>query len=173
MERRLSKKLESHQLSFKNDIKQWVMNNLSGLQTDKVGQLLTFVYDYPNLTITKEDFQKRKRVKNTVPQFERCMAKRANGEQCTRRKKDGSCFCGTHIKGTPHGVVDDSNDSPKEVKKVEVWVQEIKGINYYIDAEKNVYLPEDIIANSKRPRVIGTWELNDSEYSIPNLEEYN
>ena len=70
MERRLSKKLESHQLSFKNDIKQWVMNNLSGVQTDKVGQLLTFVYDYPNLTITKEDFQKRKRVKNTVPQFE-------------------------------------------------------------------------------------------------------
>ena len=61
----------------------------------------------------------------------------------------------------------------KKLRKVEVWVQEIKGINYYIDAEKNVYLPEDIIANSKRPRVIGTWELNDSEYSIPNLEEYN
>ena len=86
------------------------------------------------------------------------MAKRANGEQCTRRKKDGSCFCGTHIKGTPHGVVDDSKETNTTGKKVEVWVQEIKGINYYIDAEKNVYLPEDIISNSKRPRVIGTWE---------------
>ena len=120
-----------------------------------------------------EDFQKRKRVKNTVPQFERCMAKRANGEQCTRRKKDGSCFCGTHIKGTPHGVVDDSKEPTQQVKKVEVWVQEIKGINYYIDAEKNVYLPEDIISNSKRPRVIGTWEKQGDEYSIPNLEEYS
>ena len=173
MERRLSKKLESHQLSFKNDIKEWVIKNLVGLHTDKVGELLTYVYDYPNISITKEDFQKRKRVKNTVPQFERCMAKRANGEQCTRRKKDGACFCGTHIKGTPHGIVDDSNESTKQVKKVEVWVQEIKGINYYIDAAKNVYLPEDIIANSKQPRIIGTWELHDSEYSIPNLEEYN
>ena len=28
-------------------------------------------------------------------------------------------------------------------------------------------------ANSKKPRVIGTWELNGDEYSIPNLEEYN
>lgn len=173
MERRLAKKVESHQVEFKNDIKKWVIENLQSLDQEKTGKLLTFIYDYPNLCLSKEDFQKRKRVKNTVPQFERCMAKRANGEQCTRRKKDGSCFCGTHIKGTPHGVVDDSKQPVKEVKKVEVWVQEIKGINYYIDADKNVYLPADIICNSKKPRVIGTWELNGDEYSIPNMEEYN
>ena len=40
-----------------------------------------------------------------VPSSERCMAKRANGEQCTRRKKQDSCYCGTHTKGTPHGTV--------------------------------------------------------------------
>lgn len=171
MERRLTKKVESHQLSFKNDLKEWIMKNM--MKSENLPQLLTFIYDYPNLCLSKEDFQKRKRVKNTVPQFERCMAKRANGEQCTRRKKDGSCFCGTHIKGTPHGVVDDSKEPTQQVKKVEVWVQEIKGINYYIDAEKNVYLPEDIISNSKRPRVIGTWEKQGDEYSIPNLEEYS
>ena len=173
MERRLAKKLEAHQLSFKNDIKEWVVKNLSKVDSNQIGKLLTFVYDYPNLSLSKEDFQKRKRVKNTVPQFERCTAKRASGEQCTRRKKDGACFCGTHIKGTPHGIIDDTNESVQEFKKVEVWVQEIKGINYYIDAEKNVYLPEDIISNSKSPRIIGTWELNDEEYSIPNMEEYN
>jgi hypothetical protein len=174
MERRLAKKLESHQLAFKNEIKTWVMNNDGVLDKSEVGKFLTFVYDFPNLTISKEDFQKRKRVKNTVPQFERCTAKRANGEQCTRRKKDGQCFCGTHIKGTPHGIIDDTNESVQEIKKVEVWVQEIKGINYYIDENKNVYLPEDIISNSNKPRVIGTWEMNDEkEYSIPNLEEYN
>ena len=173
MERRLTKKVETHQLSFKNDLKEWIMKNKNMMNSDNMAQLLTFIYDYPNISLTKEDFQKRKRVKNTVPQFERCTAKRANGEQCTRRKKDGSCFCGTHIKGTPHGVVDDSKEPTKQVKKVEVWVQEIKGINYYIDAEKNVYLPEDIISNSKRPRVIGTWEKQGDEYCIPNLEEYS
>jgi len=173
MERRLTKKVESHQLLFKNDLKEWIMKNKNMMKTENMAQMLTFIYDYPNISLTKEDFQKRKRVKNTVPQFERCMAKRANGEQCTRRKKDGACFCGTHIKGTPHGVVDDSNEPAQQVKKVEVWVQEIKGINYYIDAEKNVYLPEDIISNSTRPRVIGTWEKQGEDYSIPNLEEYS
>ena len=173
MERRLTKKVETHQLSFKNDLKEWIMKNKNMMNSDNMAQLLTYIYDYPNISLTKEDFQKRKRVKNTVPQFERCTAKRANGEQCTRRKKDGCCFCGTHIKGTPHGVVDDSKESTKQVKKVEVWVQEIKGINYYIDAEKNVYLPDDIICNSKRPRVMGTWEKHGDEYSIPNLEEYS
>lgn len=173
MERRIAKKLETHQISFKNDIKEWVVKHLSTVDNEDTRRLLTYVYDYPNLSLTKEDFQKRKRVKNTVPQFERCMAKRANSEQCTRRKKDGSCFCGTHIKGTPHGVVDDSNEQSQQVKKVEVWVQEIKGINYYIDSDNNVYLPEDIISNSKTPRVIGQWQLTGEEYSIPNMEEYN
>lgn len=173
MERRLTKKIETHQLSFKNDIKEWVMKNMCHVDSNTIGSMLTFVFDYPNLSITKEDFQKRKRVKNTVPQFERCMAKRANGEQCTRRKKDSSCFCGTHVKGTPHGIIDDSHKPSEKIKKVEVWVQEIKGINYYIDASKNVYLPEDIISNSKTPRIIGTWEKNNDEYSIPNIEEYN
>ena len=50
-------------------------------------QLTSFVYEYEKLKLTKEDFMKRKRVKNTVPIQERCLAKRANGEQCTRKKK--------------------------------------------------------------------------------------
>jgi hypothetical protein len=37
---------------------------------------------------------------------------------------------------------------------VEVWIQEIKGIVYYVDANKNVYDPEDILANKINPRVI-------------------
>ena len=40
-----------------------------------------------------------------VPSSEKCNAKRANGTQCTRRKKQDSCYCGTHIKGTPHGTI--------------------------------------------------------------------
>ena len=59
----------------------------------------------------KEDFIKRKRIKNIVPNYERCIAKRANGEQCTRRNKNGEQFCGTHIKGTPHGIIDINNTS--------------------------------------------------------------
>ena len=52
-------------------------------------QLTKFVYEYEKLKMTKEDFMKRKRVKNMVPSQQRCLAKRANGEQCTRKKKRG------------------------------------------------------------------------------------
>lgn len=172
MEKRISAKVDAHQLGFKNSIKEWVEARINaGTEIDQ-GQLLQFVFDFENLSLQKEDFQKRKRVKNAVPQFERCSARRANAQQCTRRKKEGSSFCGTHVKGTPHGVIVDDGKQADEAKKIEVWVQEIKGINYYIDAEQNVYLPDDIISRRQPPRQIGTWVNNEGEYSIPQLEEY-
>lgn len=109
--------------------------------------------DASNLGVSDE-VSKRKRVKNVVPLFDRCIAKRANGEQCTRRKKEGEGYCGTHIKGRPHGCVNESVDQIITNKKVEVWIQEIKGIVYYVDANKNVYDPEDILANKINPRII-------------------
>lgn len=172
MEKRINKRIEQHQLDFKNSIKTFVDNNKCRIcddESDLTSNFLRFIFDFDNLVLSKDDFKKRKRVKNQVPQYERCTAKRANGEQCTRRRKDSACFCGTHIKGTPHGVVD-SDGETKTVTKIEVWVQEIKGINYYIDDSNNVYLPEDILQNSTSPRKIGIWNLTDSgDYEIPSL----
>lgn len=171
MERRVSKKIEKHQVAFKDAIKEWFETNDVTLTRSAGGDarsdFLKFVYDYDGLSLTKEDFQKRKRVKNVVPHFERCTAKRANGDQCTRRKKDGCCFCGTHVKGTPHGVITSDGEASKGVVKIEVWVQEIKGINYYIDSNKNVYRAEDIIGNRSAPKVIAKWAMDSGEYVIP------
>ena len=48
----------------------------------------------------------KKRQKNIIKSGELCCGLRANGQRCTRRKKDGNeKFCGTHIKGTPHGTI--------------------------------------------------------------------
>jgi hypothetical protein len=107
-----------------------------------------------SLQFGTDDVVKRKRIKNIVPLFDRCIAKRANGEQCTRRKKEGEGYCGTHIKGRPHGCVNETQENMVTNKKVEVWIQEIKGIIYYVDANKNVYDPEDILANKVNPKVI-------------------
>jgi hypothetical protein len=175
MEKRVAKKVEQYQITFKKNIKDWIDQNecvvMNPNNDDITSEFLKFVFDFDSISLTKEDFQKRKRVKNIVPQFERCTAKRATGEQCTRRKKDDSCFCGTHVKGTPHGIVEENvNDETLNAKKVEVWVQEIKGINYYIDNENNVYYPEDIISNKNFPRKIGKWIYDDDNgYSIPEL----
>jgi hypothetical protein len=116
--------------------------------------LMKVVMGYEKFKLCSEDLMKRKRVKNIVPLFDRCVAKRANGEQCTRRKKEGEGYCGTHTKGRPHGSVNETSDNVITNKKVDVWIKEIKGIIYYIDGDNNVYDPEDILLNKINPKVI-------------------
>ena len=106
---------------------------------------------------------------------------RANGQQCTRRKKNSEKFCGTHIKGIPHGEITNNDKSTKIVKKREIWAQDIGGIIYYIDGENNVYDHNDIINNTMNPKIIAKYEkitktTIDQEkvkeqniYSIPSL----
>ena len=129
-------------------------------------QLTTFVYEYEKLKMTKEDFMKRKRVKNTVPIQQRCLAKRANGEQCTRKKKEGCDYCGTHTKGVPCSIMDDVNENGEKPKSnqqsVNIWVQNIKGIEYFIDSSQNVYKHEDVINNSTNPRIIAKYLKSES-----------
>jgi hypothetical protein len=129
-------------------------------------QLTTFVYEYEKLKLTKEDFMKRKRVKNTVPIQERCLAKRANGEQCTRKKKEGCDYCGTHTKGVPCSIMDNDEENGDKTKlnqqSVNIWVQNIKGIEYFIDGSQNVYKHEDVINNSTNPRIIAKYSKSES-----------
>lgn len=172
MENKINSKLDKYQLTFKNSIKEWMSENHTSIicnGTDKTSEFLQFIYDYTNLSINKEDLQKRTRVKNVVPHCELCTAKIANGVQCTRRKQsEDAQFCGTHIKGQPYGIETTNEHNKQQTKKIDIWVQEIKGINYYIDSGNNVYKPEDIISNITNPAVIAKWALNEAQnYIIP------
>ena len=174
MEKRLGRKVDEHFVGMKQNIQSWMRDNnvkcVNDDNTDLTSDLLKYIYDMEGLEITKEDFQKRKRIKNIVPHNIRCIAKRANCEQCTRRRLDGEQFCGTHIKGTPHGIMDIKNKEEEEVKKVKVWIEEIMGINYYIDDSNNVYDHEDILTNKSNPNIIGKWEINaEGTYIIPEF----
>ena len=168
MEKRINQKTRTYLQQFKNDIKECITITEKGLSKEDVNSLLQFIYDYQPLEFCKTDFQKRKRVKNIVPYFERCCALRANGEQCTRRKKDSEKFCGTHIKGIPHGEINQVTQEPTHTKRV-VWAQDIKGIIYYIDKQNNVYHPQDVLNNIVNPKIIAKYQLIDGEYSIPAL----
>ena len=169
MERRLNKKAETYISTFKDSIREKATQLGLLKELPQSNALLQYIYDYERLTFDKEDFQKRKRVKNFVPHFDRCIAKRASCEQCTRRKKEGYEYCGTHIKGTPHGVVDAQNETKVNTQKVEVWVQEIQGIVYYIDKSNNVYQAEDIMLNKVNPKIIAKYVKNGENYSIPEF----
>ena len=169
MERRINKKLELYITSFKDSLR----NKISELELNdktKVNDLLEHIYDYQRLTLSKDDLIKRKRIKNSIPINNRCNAKRANGEQCTRRRKEDCEFCGTHVKGTPHGFIQlNSEGEELTEKKVEVIAEEIFGIVYYIDNLNNVYKTEDILEGKVNPSVIAKCVRNNGSVTIPEL----
>ena len=168
MERRINKKIELYITDLKDSVR--AKAEQLGLANDSnLSQLVQYVYDYDRLVLGKEDFLKRKRVKNVVHLSDRCCAKRASGEQCTRRKKTDCEYCGTHMKGTPHGICDNEGDNKPLGQKVEVWAQDIQGIIYYIDKVDNVYQVEDIIVNKVNPKVIAKYVKNGEQYSIPEF----
>ena len=160
MNRRINKTIELYFQRFKDDIVQKAQGGAD------IARLLKIIQNYPVPVITAKDYEKRQRAKNVVPLYERCKAKRANGEQCTRRKKKGETLCGTHIKGTPHGLIDTLN-LENMVQKIDVWIQEINGINYYIDANENIYDPQDVYQNKPNPRRIHKYKKDiEGNYTI-------
>jgi len=187
MERRLNGKLDSYIITFKTEIAKRLQEIVDGLDNIKsevintsiddtrtrCNDLAGFVYNYEKMRLNKDDFMKRKRVKSIVPIYDRCCAKRASGEQCTRRKKEGEVYCGTHIKGTPHSVMEEPTTEIPTTKnvKVDIWAQDIKGIIYYVDKSGIVYDTEDIMKIDKHPkRVIAKYVQDGAgNYSIPSM----
>ena len=197
MERKINRKIEESYASYKEEIKRGIVGAITSINCyvdskehnfntvelkqhiqKELMDLLQELYDHPVLQLEKLDFQKRKRVKNIVPLHDRRTACRASGEQCTRRKKNGLQFCGTHSKGTPHGVISEeiaNNDNKPTSKKIAVWAQDIKGIIYYIDDNSNVYDTAAVMMGTDNPKVIAKYtkqldEDGNTKYEIP---EYN
>ena len=163
MEKSLNKKIESYITQFKDNIKNKIAE-LNFEEKSKVNEIFEFVYDYPRLTLDKDDFMKRKRVKNSIPNLNRCGACRANGEQCTRRRKTGYDFCGTHYKGAPHGLISTEKNNENTIKTMEVFSQDINGIIYYLDKMNNVYNITDIVQNKENPRIVAKYSKNKEGY---------
>lgn len=168
MERRINKKIENYLTEFKENVRAKALD--LGSKEPCLHQLVQYIYDYDRLNLGKEDFMKRKRVKNVVHLSDRCCAKRASGEQCTRRRKDDTTeFCGTHLKGTPHGICDFNEESKPQGQKIEVWAQDIQGIVYYIDKASNVYQVEDIMQGKVNPKIIAKYVKVGETYMIPEF----
>jgi hypothetical protein len=167
MEKRLNTKFDLYIKNFKDGIRD-KMSQLQMASSD-AADLMEYIYEYDRLILDKEDFIKRKRVKNSIPENNRCLAKRATGEQCTRRRKTDCEFCGTHSKGTPHGLILTTEANMQSVQNIEVFAQQICGIVYYLDQYKNVYNTEDIMSSVENPRIIAKWERTNDVYKIPSM----
>ena len=160
----LKEYINTFKTAVKNKILSFDNNDMSNSAKNA---LLKIVYDYDVLTIDKESVAKKKRAQNTIPLVERCIALRADSQQCTRRKKQGIHVCGTHEKATPHGVIDNADElNATNTKQVQTWMQCIMGIDCYIDADNNVYMTEDILNNVLNPRVYAKYVKNGEEYAF-------
>lgn len=171
MEKRINEQTRQYVSKFKDDIRNKIVE-LGINDSEHINNLLEFVYEYKRLAFEKEDFMKRRRVKNSVPVENRCNAKRANGEQCTRKRREDCEFCGTHYKGTPHGIATSADSEGSNINDSithEVFAEEIGGIVYYIDKFRNVYKTDDILQSSMNPIIIAKWEKIGDKYTIPEF----
>lgn len=154
MEKRIIQKVNDYVLNIKKSLME---------ETTKE-DILKCIQSIEPIQFEKSDFTKRNRAKNTIPLNDRCLARRANSEQCTRRKNKGCDYCGTHAKGVPHGTI--TTDIEVKYKKQEVWAEDINGIIYYIDHHNHVYKTEDILNNIVNPRIIYKWKMVDESYVL-------
>lgn len=114
-----------------------------------------------------DDNNKKMRIRSDIPTYQRCQAYKANGEQCTRRRRDDCELCGTHMKGTPHGRLNLPEGGQSKTKRYLTCVKEVNGINYHVDTQTNsVYLTADILRGNREPRVIGVYKGGSRNSSI-------
>jgi hypothetical protein len=91
MEKNITTKVNSYLNDFKDNLQKWITENKCQITIDgkdKTNEFIQYMFDFPNIELSKQDFQKRKRVKNNVPEYNRCIALKFNGCQCSRKKKE-------------------------------------------------------------------------------------
>lgn len=83
-----------------------------------------------------------------------CMARKQDGNQCTRRRKQGGEFCGKHIKNRKYGRIDDNSNIVGKLAEddnyIMTWVEIFNGKEYLVDTNNVVYTK-----NISSPKIIG------------------
>jgi hypothetical protein len=125
MEKKVNATIQSHILAMKENLKEKIQKYGSEHNCD-MSCIIQYMFDYPPLIIKNEDIVRKKRSKTAINPKIRCCAKRANGEQCTRKKRENSKFCGTHEKVCPYGEV---NISQMKEEASEHITEEIETVN--------------------------------------------
>lgn len=96
--------------------------------------------------------KRKKRKKNKLlEKQELCMAKKADGLQCTRRKKNNCDYCGKHTNNLKFGRVDDEIKYQDTDKFIKTKCTKIDGTDYLVDDNEIVYS-----FDKSNPKVLGT-----------------
>jgi len=97
---------------------------------------------------------------------ERCIAIRNGGLQCSRRRKNGTNFCGTHARCIQGGEVDtisNTNENPvvDNIPSIPTGNERalhasvsLSGIPQFVDDGGNIWCAEDVCAGHVNPRSV-------------------
>lgn len=179
MRKHLKNKMDKYTNTFKRDVIEWVVKNQGssndnsnhmGMNDMNMTNFIKFVNSYEAFNDVTAP------VKKTQSGIGICNARRADGEQCTRRiqckngtNTQGLKFCGTHSKGVPYGEIENQVVQPV-IRRRYVFVENINGIGYYVDDKDNIYKTEDVYHNVNDPQIIGIrTKLPGGEYGIKYL----
>jgi len=152
-----------------------IINGLNNMLNEKIYNILVNIsekYDIDRqelldcyLTVdikpsTEQKVVKKKKIPKPVENI--CLAKKADGERCTRQKKTGSEYCGKHINSQKFGSVNDSMD---EDKYIVTYSEIINGIEYLVDTNNIVYTncndkPEIVGKKNNEGKLVLINELN-------------
>jgi hypothetical protein len=109
---------------------------------------------YININMLNNISIKKKKKKNKLEPGLLCMARKQDGNQCTRRRKGTVEYCGKHIKNRRFGRIDEhSNNIDKLAENdnyIMTWVEIFEGDEYLVDSNNIVY-SRDITS----PKIIG------------------
>lgn len=128
------------------------------LTEQQMEELVKEIREGNNIDILK--YKKRSRTRNEVNKSKQCRAKRADGNQCSRQRKHGHDFCGTHIKGCPHGTYKKKEDIKKELK---LSIIDSKGIPYYVDIKTGEVYGSESIMKGEGGVVVGYYDGKEVE----------
>ena len=156
-----------------------ISKNLGNILKQKINEIIVAIsIDYnldehellskysPKIQMNQEN-TKIKRKRKIIPKDQCCLGRKQFGEQCTRRKKMGSEFCGSHMKSLPYGRIDDKKEFLCKVKGkrgrkkkktlledndeyIQTWIDSDLGDKYLIDKYNTVY-SNDL----QSPKIIG------------------
>ena len=103
---------------------------------------------------------KKKYKKTSIDKSLQCMAKKADGKQCTRRRKVKDNYgniiepvieyCGKHVKSIKYGRVDDEEKFEDTDKYIRTVRENIDGEYYLVDKDNRVYS-----YNKEHPLLLG------------------
>ena len=135
-----------------------ISNSLLTIYNEKIKTILDTIskdYNINNIELYNKFLKKKPKNKLKNIQLDKhiCMARKQDGNQCTRKKKFGD-FCGKHETNQKFGRIDDYNNLINKLSHddnyIMTWIEIINNKEYLVDSNDIVYTN-----NLNNPQIIG------------------